>query len=121
AQGIVNPGWQDFLDLADGIMWQGKGTFAGSHAEKAELMEAMNRHNEAVKSAIPSERLLVWSVSEGWEPLCEFLELPVPDEPLPHVNDRAEFLSRVIDSSLNVLQEWRARQGTLEPELALST
>jgi Sulfotransferase domain len=121
AQGIVNPGWQDFLDLADGIMWQGKGTFAGSHAEKAELMAAMNRHNEAVKSAIPSDRLLVWSVSEGWEPLCEFLELPVPDEPLPHVNDRAEFLSRVIDSSLNVLQEWRARQGTLEPELALST
>ncbi|HTR89513.1 MAG TPA: sulfotransferase [Solirubrobacteraceae bacterium] len=121
AQGIVNPGWQGFLDMADGLMWKDRGTFAAGHATAAQLIEGMRRHNEAVKSAIPSERLLVWSVSEGWEPLCEFLEVPVPEETLPHVNDRAEFLSRVIDTSLNVLQEWRARQDTIEPELALST
>ena len=27
---------------------------------------------------VPAERLLVWDPKEGWEPLCEFLEVPVP-------------------------------------------
>ncbi|KAM6537998.1 hypothetical protein FALCPG4_003887 [Fusarium falciforme] len=34
----------------------------------------------------PKERLLEWSVEDGWEPLCEFLGKPVPDEPFPHEN-----------------------------------
>ena len=34
------------------------------------------------------ERLLVYEISEGWEPLCEFLELPVPaDTPFPRANE----------------------------------
>ena len=33
----------------------------------------------------------VWSVGDGWEPLCEFLELPVPDTPFPHLHDTNDF------------------------------
>ncbi|MCA9698204.1 MAG: hypothetical protein KC431_11820, partial [Myxococcales bacterium] len=33
-------------------------------------------------------------VKQGWAPLCEFLGVPVPDLPFPHVNDRQEFLAR---------------------------
>ncbi len=40
---------------------------------------------------VPADRLLVWSPKEGWEPLCAFLELPVPDAPFPHVNDSESF------------------------------
>jgi|ERR1711988_448107 len=43
---------------------------------------------ERVKEAIPADRLLVFSVKDGWEPLCKFLDLPVPEEPFPHVNDK---------------------------------
>ena len=43
---------------------------------------------ERVKSSVPPERLLVFDVKEGWEPLCKFLDLPVPEEPFPKVNDR---------------------------------
>ncbi len=60
---------------------------------------------------MPPERLLVWNVTEGWEPLCEFLEVPVPAEPLPHVNDRETFLGRVIDGALGALQSWRAEEA----------
>jgi creatinine amidohydrolase/Fe(II)-dependent formamide hydrolase-like protein len=49
----------------------------------------------------------VWEVSEGWAPLCEFLEVPVPGEPLPHANDRETFVGRVIDGALAALQAWR--------------
>jgi len=42
-----------------------------------------------VRANIPPERLLVHSAKEGWEPLCKFLELPIPDEPYPRLNDTA--------------------------------
>lgn len=41
-----------------------------------------------VRGLVPRERLLEWSVQDGWEPLCEFLEKEVPDEPFPHVNTK---------------------------------
>ena len=43
-------------------------------------------HIEEVKRVVPKERLLVFNVKEGWEPLCNRLGLPVPDVPFPHVN-----------------------------------
>jgi hypothetical protein len=49
---------------------------------------------EAVKAGVPAERLLVWEVSQGWEPICRALHLPVPDEPFPKSNSTAEFKAR---------------------------
>ena len=44
------------------------------------------QHIEEVKATVPAERLLVYSVSEGWEPLCRFLGQRVPNIPFPHAN-----------------------------------
>ena len=43
-------------------------------------------YNE-VKESVPKEKLLIFNVKEGWEPLCNFLELPIPNEPFPNTND----------------------------------
>ena len=56
-----------------------------------DLMAAFTAHNEAVMAALPPNRLLVFHVREGWAPLCDFLGVPVPDEPFPRRNDRKEF------------------------------
>ena len=45
-------------------------------------------HVEEVQANVPPEKLLVFSVKEGWEPLCKFLDLPVPTVPFPNINDR---------------------------------
>eukprot|EP01112_Ceratiomyxa_fruticulosa_P010680 TRINITY_DN2837_c0_g1_i1.p1 TRINITY_DN2837_c0_g1~~TRINITY_DN2837_c0_g1_i1.p1 ORF type:complete len:255 (-),score=38.43 TRINITY_DN2837_c0_g1_i1:145-909(-) len=50
-----------------------------------------NKHNEEVKQYVPADRLLIFNVKEGWEPLCKFLGVPVPDRPFPRVNDPAHF------------------------------
>jgi len=34
----------------------------------------------------PKDKLLVFSVTEGWEPLCKFLEKDVPEIPFPWKN-----------------------------------
>jgi hypothetical protein len=51
-------------------------------------------HNARVREVAPSDRLLIWQVGDGWAPICEALDLPVPDEPFPHTNTRAEFQAR---------------------------
>ena len=35
---------------------------------------------------MPADRLLVWNIKEGWEPLCDFLDKPIPAEPIPTNN-----------------------------------
>ena len=50
-----------------------------------------NEHMVTVKDTIAPERLLVYEISEGWEPLCNFLSIPVPLEtPFPRVNEGHE-------------------------------
>jgi hypothetical protein len=52
-------------------------------------------HNAAVIREVPADRLLVIAPDAGWEPLCELLRVPVPDEPYPHLNDPERFWARV--------------------------
>jgi Sulfotransferase domain len=110
ARATIDPQWERYLRLVDRMFWTGQGTFASGGTEPRQLIDAMERHHDAVKRDIAPERLLVWDVSDGWGPLCEFLELPVPDEPLPHANDRETFVGRVADAALNTLQTWQSER-----------
>ena len=51
-----------------------------------------NSHVDEVKKHVPEEKLLVFEVKEGWEPLCKFLGLPVPNMPFPRTNDTKRIL-----------------------------
>ena len=59
--------------------------------DKAKLIEVYQRHNEEVRRTIPQERLLVYEVADGWEPLCRFLDAEVPNESMPRANSTDEF------------------------------
>jgi hypothetical protein len=61
--------------------------------DRSHTIATFERHNRAVQAAIPAERLLVYEVSRGWEPLCRFLGVPVPDAPFPRANTREELLT----------------------------
>ena len=56
------------------------------------------KHNAYVMATVPKENLLVWNLKEGWEPLCKFLNKPIPSEPIPHDNRTGdkEFMERYI-------------------------
>lgn len=45
----------------------------------------------SVRREVPDRRLLEYEVGQGWEPLCDFLGVDVPDEPFPRVNDSQNF------------------------------
>lgn len=65
--------------------------FGGRVDDRDHLLKTFRAHTEEVVATIPPERLLVFQAAQGWEPLCSFLGVPVPDEPFPHVNDTAMF------------------------------
>lgn len=50
---------------------------------------------ELVRRVVPKERLLEYRVGEGWDKLCSFLEVPVPDHPFPHTNEQKTFGERI--------------------------
>jgi len=64
-------------------------TFDNRFEDKAHAIEVFKRHNQEVRDTIDPKRLLVFDVREGWEPLCRFLEVQVPSEPFPRLNDTA--------------------------------
>ena len=51
------------------------------------MIDTFVRHNEAVRQAIPRGRLLEWTATDGWEPLCDRLGVEVPSDPFPCTND----------------------------------
>lgn len=61
------------------------------YLDRDSLKENYNAYNSRVQEAIPEERLLTFNLKEGWKPLCEFLDVPVPEGiPFPHVHTRAK-------------------------------
>jgi hypothetical protein len=59
------------------------------------MMAAFERHNQQVRDAVPTERLLEWTPADGWEPLCHRLGVAVPDDPFPVTNTTQEFLTNM--------------------------
>lgn len=109
ARAQIDPLWQRYLALVDRMFWNEQGVFAAG-SEPDQMIAQMEAHNEQVRRAVPAERLLEWRVTDGWEPLCAFLGVDVPGEPLPHANDRETFLERVCDAALDTLGSWRERR-----------
>ena len=70
--------------------WMIQGTFT-DFTDRDAAIAAYRANNQRVRETIPAERLLVFHVADGWEPLCEFLDTPVPDEPFPRTNPKKEF------------------------------
>ena len=66
-------------------------TFGGR--TEAHVLDVLARHEAEVKRMIAPERLLVFDVAEGWEPLCRFLGVAVPEGAFPRTNSTEEFLT----------------------------
>jgi hypothetical protein len=69
-----------------------KGVFGGRFTDKQHALRVYQQHYDEVMRTVPPHQLLVFSVKEGWDPLCTFLNVPVPtDEPFPHANTGGDF------------------------------
>jgi len=67
-------------------------TFSGRIDDRETVIQAYLDHCRSVRESLPPERLLEFQAREGWEPLCRFLNVDVPDEPYPRTNSTSEFV-----------------------------
>lgn len=65
--------------------------FTPDFLDRDALMTSVEAWNADVRASAPADRLLIWQTGDGWEPICQALGVPVPDEPFPHVNTTAQF------------------------------
>ncbi len=71
--------------------------FLGKFLDKEFMEKVFNNHHEEVKNYVPQNKLLVYDVCEGWEPLCKFLDVKMPSEQLPHTNKKEDFHTMVAE------------------------
>ncbi len=63
----------------------------GKFGDKDFARQFWDNHLADVKAYVPKDKLLVYDVRDGWGPLCKFLGVPEPKEPLPHLNKKENF------------------------------
>jgi hypothetical protein len=112
AAGRINPAFRGYTELMSD-MWDVAGAYAAD--AEGQLEVTLERHVDVVRNEIPAEQLLIWDVSEGWKPLCEFLAVPAPQVPLPHLNDSIEFRDRVVQMTLQMLGDWWSSEQASRP------
>lgn len=81
------------VEIARRMVWDG--LFDGRFEDRAHAIAVYERWTTDVVASVPADRLLVFDVAQGWEPLCAFLDVPVPDRPFPRVNDRDALMRRM--------------------------
>ncbi len=82
------------MEHLNGVMRIAETIFADRFNDEATAVATFDAHVADVTAALPPERLLVYQVGSGWEPLCAFLGVPVPSGPYPVSNTAAEFRER---------------------------
>jgi len=88
---VDDPLRRDQLLMAKEILQR---TFDGSTDDRTHVIRVYERHNQAVQRLVDANRLLVYEISSGWPPLCQFLNCAIPDEAFPLTNTRAAFDNR---------------------------
>ncbi|HUR87509.1 MAG TPA: sulfotransferase [Ramlibacter sp.] len=90
---LLTPFGRKFGDMSHKLIWER--THKGTMPDRDKAIAYYNEHVANVKAEVPPERLLVFSVDQGWEPLCSFLGIAQPPTPFPNVNDRAQIKQEI--------------------------
>ena len=73
------------------------GLLQGKFEDKAAAEKIFNQWMEDVKATVPADKLLIFEVKDGWGPLCKFLGVPEPSEPIPHLNKKENFKEMLVE------------------------
>ena len=92
---LFTPFGRKMGDMSRKLIWQRN--HKNTMEDRAKAIAQYKQHIEDVKAAVPPEKLLIFTVTEGWAPLCRFLDLQVPATSFPNVNDRADVKKIITD------------------------
>jgi hypothetical protein len=85
------PEQADWRDMWDALAGE---TFTPNYLDPSAAMARYEEHNAEVRAKADPARLVDWRAADGWAPLCEALDVPVPAEPFPRLNTSDDWLRR---------------------------
>jgi len=91
---FIFPRSDKVLRMIEKTIWQGE--FSGRFEDKDFAIKVFNEHIKSVKEAFPVERILIHSPKDGWQPLCDFLGVEIPDTPYPWENDSSRIKQAIL-------------------------
>jgi hypothetical protein len=94
---LFTPFAKKMKNMSSKLIW--KRSHKGTMEDKSAALARLQEHIEEVKALVPADRLLIFKVDQGWEPLCTFLGVEAPTSAFPNVNDRAEVKKTIADIS----------------------
>jgi hypothetical protein len=86
---VQNPSEKARLEMAHKLVVEG--VFKNRLDDEQFAIQTFNKHIETVKKAINPKRLLIMDIMAGWEPLCHFLQVPIPSVSFPKKNTALDF------------------------------
>ncbi len=95
--GRVESEGHDRIKMVYEVIWEG--VFNLRMEDKKHVMHCFERHNQSVINSVPKEQLLVIEPGDGWSPLCEFLEVDIPDVGYPRINSKDDFQRRFLSNA----------------------
>lgn len=81
----------DTEETAPGSQLLARLVFGGKPLTRDNCIAAYEANVARVRTEVPASRLLVFPIGAGWQPLCDFLGVPVPEPPFPRANAMGEF------------------------------
>ena len=91
--GLFIPALGKVARMNNRLLWEY--TFDGRFEDRDYAIGVFERHNREVRREVSPDKLLVYEVKQGWEPLCNFLGVEVPVKPFPRLNDGAVMRRRI--------------------------
>ncbi|XXH02581.1 hypothetical protein Hte_008958 [Hypoxylon texense] len=108
------PGWR-YIPTFASVYCRSSLRLAGMNAKKdvspTDLIKwggphILTAHNDRVRALVPKDQLLEMDLKDGWAPLCQFLGVPIPNEPFPRANDAEaadKYATQIVLKALLVL------------------
>lgn len=78
--------------------------FNNAFDSKSKAEKIFFAHIDEVTRHVPKKQLLIYEVADGWQPLCDFLGVQIPDESFPHLNKKENFRKMVKTMIKNATQ-----------------
>lgn len=80
----------------------GNKVFSGQADDREHAIAVYNKNIADVIATVAPERLLIHNLGDGWQPLCDFLDLPVPSVDYPSSNTTSDIITRLADEGVDL-------------------
>lgn len=120
--------WREQGRVKEMMRQEMNGLFGPGGMNEVNMKRIFNEYHENLRRIVPQERLLEFKVQDGYKPLCDFLEVPVPttvidekqmEEAFPRVNEGAVFVDRLVIMRRRQNKRIMKKAGTLVTIIAL--